>query len=68
MDVLGISHVLSEAIPRNFAAMFRFNAAVMGVAKQDWMYEARNGLRWSGDQGRDLPEVSGELATFTFIV
>eukprot|EP00434_Breviolum_minutum_P018136 symbB.v1.2.015999.t1/scaffold1207.1/size131524/1 len=28
-----------QAIPRNFGAMFRFNAAVMGVAKQDWMYE-----------------------------
>ena len=33
-----------EAIPRNFGAMFRFNAAVMGVAKQDWMYEAET--RW----------------------
>ena len=29
-----------QAIPRNFGAMFRFNAAVMGVSRQDWMYEA----------------------------
>eukprot|EP00435_Cladocopium_sp_Y103_P009437 s3628_g2.t1 len=28
-----------QAIPRNFGAMFRFNAAVMGVSRQDWMYE-----------------------------
>ena len=33
-----------QAIPRNFGAMFRFNAAVMGVSRQDWMYEA--GVMW----------------------
>eukprot|EP00913_Durusdinium_trenchii_P025199 g23657.t1 len=28
-----------QAIPRNFESMFRFNAAVMGISGQEWMYE-----------------------------
>ncbi|CAJ1337787.1 unnamed protein product [Effrenium voratum] len=28
-----------QAVPRTFEAMFRFNAAVMGVSRHEWMYQ-----------------------------
>ena len=54
----------AEAIPRNFGAMFRFNAAVMGVAKQDWMYEAET--RWSGNGGDGMVRFSHRIKVYVY--